>query len=87
MINSGRKTENQLNTIKEDDIMDHPIDISEKTENHLDPDVLSHMILKPKDLNKKFPKIAKMMKGLVKKGGISDIGLYIPKGLATKEFQ
>ena len=51
------------------------------------PKELSHMILTHKDLSKKFPKIAKMMKGLVKKGGMSDIGLYIPRGLATKEFQ
>ena len=52
----------------------------------MDPEELSHMILKHKDLGKKFPKIAKVMKELIKKGKMSDIGLYIPKGIATKEF-
>ena len=67
--------------------MEHPTELSEQNEDFMVPKELSHMILTHKDLSKKFPKIAKMMKGLVKKGGMSDIGLYIPRGLATKEFQ
>ena len=47
----------------------------------------SQTFLTQKDLSKKFPKITKAMKDIMKKGRMSDIGLYVPKGLATKEFQ